>query len=225
MWFSVKCLFIHRNLSKEAEKDLFEERIILTRAKNNSWAIKKAELEARHYAKIENCEYLRYCDCFKIENSVGDNSEIYSLMRSSALEPEDYISRFYDTGNETSQRNEEYDYGIDADITAIGPYRKDIADYLEYPKEFYKKTKFGTIVIVNSVFYSAGKKKSRILAECFNITEIWDFNQHEINPDNVNVFKLKNEFDINDVKQYTILRDAEFKFYFQVYDNEKLGGK
>ena len=66
--------------------------------------------------------------------------------------------------------------GMEAEIQAIGPYSKDIAEYLMYPADLYKDTKEGAEIMawVCSVNTSS---QSEELAECFGVKP-WDFNQH-----------------------------------------------
>ena len=131
-WFGVKCLFVHHNLSKEENKKIYEERVIVIRANDFDWAIKKAEKEAKEYAQNENeCEYINFIDSFSIDdNKISDFTEVYSIMRKSKLEADDYIETYYDDGELCSTEHVESDYGVDADLTAFGPFSPDIAKYL-----------------------------------------------------------------------------------------------
>jgi hypothetical protein len=103
-WFGVRCLFRHFNLVAEdgSTFQTYEERVVVVRALDFDWAIKKAEREAVQYAHgCGACEYLGFANCFDMrESEIVDFTEVYSLMRKSTLAPEDYIDRFYDTGDE-----------------------------------------------------------------------------------------------------------------------------
>lgn len=217
-WFGAKCLFVHNNLSKEEDIIIYEERVIVVRANDSDWAIKKVEKKAKEYAQNENeCEYLNFIDCFIIENDkISDFTEVYSIMRKSNLEADEFISQYYDDGEQCTTEHTESDYGVDADVTAFGPFSPDIAKYLEQDEEYYKNTETGKNVIVNSIFDSTGKKESLKLAECLGI-DLLDFNQHELDFDLVNIFMLKKEFGEEDTKRYIKLRDSGFKFFFMPY--------
>ena len=66
-------------------------------------AIIKAENEAKDYADSGTI-YLEYVNVFNLYDYILQNgSELYSEMRSSDLEPEQYIDQFYDTGYEHGQ--------------------------------------------------------------------------------------------------------------------------
>ncbi len=209
---------MHYNLAREENKTIFEERIIVVQAKNSDWAIKKAEKDAHDYAGDENdCEYINFIDCFNIEgDEISDRTEVYSIMHKSDLDPSTFISRYYDNGEQCSTEHSEYDHGIDAWVTAFGPFSPEIANFLEQDENYYRNTQEGKNVIVDSIFYSNGKKKSLKLAECFGI-DFLDFNQHELNTELVNIFMLRKEFGEDDTKKYIKLRDAGFTFFFNPY--------
>ena len=63
-------------------------------------AVEKAEADAQEYAKDLTCEYINYADAFHIFDSIGAAAEVFSLIRESDLEPDDYIDHFFDTGKE-----------------------------------------------------------------------------------------------------------------------------
>lgn len=68
-----------------------------------------AEAEARAYAgECPGREYLDYVDVFHLfEDQVGHGTEVFSLMRRSELSPEEYLSTFFDTGQEYMSRGNE----------------------------------------------------------------------------------------------------------------------
>ncbi|MEO6809662.1 MAG: DUF4288 domain-containing protein [Isosphaeraceae bacterium] len=102
-WYSARCLFRHIGLPAEPGMAVYEERIVLFRADSFENATRKAEDEAREYTS-EEIEYLGFVELFHLfEPVVGDGSEVFSLMRTSALGSEDYITRFLDTGSERSR--------------------------------------------------------------------------------------------------------------------------
>jgi hypothetical protein len=103
-WYSAKCIFFHKGLRDESDVPVYEERIVLLKADSFDQAIEQAEEDAVQYASdVEDCEYCGFVDVYHLyDEAVGHGTEIYSLMRSSSLSIEDYLSTFYDTGAERS---------------------------------------------------------------------------------------------------------------------------
>jgi len=99
--FAAKCIFAHPQLTPRNDlQHVYEERIILVQAKDFEDAIDKAESDAQAYAQ-DGTIYLEYVDVFELfDSDLKDLAEVYSLLRSSDLPPDDYIDQFYDTGNE-----------------------------------------------------------------------------------------------------------------------------
>ena len=93
-WFAVRCIIRDKNRSS------YEERIVIVRAADMKSAVEKAEADAQEYAKDLTCEYINYADAFHIFDSIGAAAEVFSLIRESDLEPDDYIDHFFDTGKE-----------------------------------------------------------------------------------------------------------------------------
>lgn len=100
-WFAVRCVF-----KMEIERDqVYEERLTLWLAPDDAKAIEHAEDEAQQYASALNAEYLGLAQAYRLgENRLGHGSEIFSMMRSSALPPDKYLDRFFDTGSERQER-------------------------------------------------------------------------------------------------------------------------
>jgi len=64
-------------------------------------AIEKAEIEAANYVEGSNLTPLEHFSAYEIfDETIGNNSEVFSMIRDSDLEPETYISTFFDTGEE-----------------------------------------------------------------------------------------------------------------------------
>ena len=222
MWFAAKCIFRHKRLSKDNhDAFMYEERITIVDSESVEWAIIKAENEAKKYAESEyDCEYINYIDCYQLSVlDITDKSEVYSLMRSSKLEPDDYISHYYQDGSERSQKHFGFEHDIDADIFAIGEFKDTIVDYLEYNKRYYQNLKNGSKVVVSSIFYVNGEERTKILAECLGIDH-FNVNQHEIDTKRINFFKLEKEFDEDEVATFKALYKAGFSFYFMMYFND-----
>lgn len=100
-WFSARTLYLHKN-RKEDDVNLYEERIVLIKATDFDDAISKAEVEGEKYAAHESeIEYLGFVHVYKLDDErVKDKTELYSLMRGSKLNSDDYITAFFDTGTE-----------------------------------------------------------------------------------------------------------------------------
>ena len=64
-------------------------------------AIRRAEADAIDYQKSSDFEYLRLAQAYDLRTDlIRDGSEVFSLIRSSALAPDEYKKRFFDTGSE-----------------------------------------------------------------------------------------------------------------------------
>ncbi len=83
--------------------------------------------------------------------------------------------------------------GIYAEIIAIGPFSKDIIEYLEYGADCYSHTKEGAIVSQTLFGIVEGSSLSAEFAEILGISNPWDFNQHKIVNDDID-FKLLRKF-------------------------------
>ncbi len=106
-WYGVKLVFRHLNLEvKESGASVYEERVILVNANDEDEAIALAETEAAEYAKdVEGCEHLNFASCFHTyEDKIIHLSEVYSVMRESSLQTEEYLDEFYDTGTERERK-------------------------------------------------------------------------------------------------------------------------
>ncbi|MBU2696045.1 hypothetical protein [Pimelobacter sp. 30-1] len=79
----------------------YEERVVIFEADDFAGAIAQAEAEAAEYAAIfDDCEALGLVQSYEMADPIGAGAEVYSLMRTSDLEPDDYLDRFFDTGEE-----------------------------------------------------------------------------------------------------------------------------
>lgn len=103
-WYGAKCVFSHADLENE-NGFMYEERVILLRAESDDAAIERAEQIAAEYAhELEGCSYLGFVDVFHIfDKTIGDGTEVYSLMRNSKLDKDTYLDCFYDTGFERTR--------------------------------------------------------------------------------------------------------------------------
>ncbi|WP_267420304.1 MULTISPECIES: hypothetical protein [unclassified Curtobacterium] len=92
-WFGVRCVFRHGGST-------YEERIVIVLAADFDHAIAKAEDDAAEYADDVNAEYVGLAQAFALFDDLGDGSEVFSLMRDSDLTPDEYLTAFFDTGDE-----------------------------------------------------------------------------------------------------------------------------
>ena len=97
--YSAQCIFLHRDKG-HGPRQMYEERIILVRARNADDAIERAEQEAREYCRdLVDCEYLGYVNLFEIyDEELTDGAEIFANMQQSDLRPEDYLNLHYPAG-------------------------------------------------------------------------------------------------------------------------------
>ncbi|MER6535795.1 hypothetical protein ABT215_18710 [Streptomyces sp900105755] len=94
-WYGVRCVFRHRVLG------VYEERVTLWTARSPDEAIGRAESEAIEYCEaLDDVEYVRFVESFRIDGSPGEGAEVFSLMRESGLPPGEYVRRFLATGDE-----------------------------------------------------------------------------------------------------------------------------
>jgi pentatricopeptide repeat protein len=103
-WYAVRCLI---RFSEDQEPGgTYEERVTLWRADSFDAAIARAEAEVVEFTDVVGGEYVGLAQCFHLaaEGNVGEGWEVFSLMRDSDLDPDDYIARFFATGAEREQR-------------------------------------------------------------------------------------------------------------------------
>ncbi|WP_410613949.1 hypothetical protein [Amycolatopsis sp. lyj-109] len=97
-WYAVRCIFRWTGP--------YEERITLWHAADLDAATALAEAEAEAYAKTTGVTYLGLAQAYEIgEEQPGPGSEVFSLLRTSALPPPEYLDRFFDTGGEHQTRD------------------------------------------------------------------------------------------------------------------------
>ena len=113
-WFTAKGIFLHKPKIKN-QKQSFEERIVLLKAKDKNDALKRANKEAKEYIKdLDGTKFIEITDVYELyEENIGDKCEIFSSKTISLLEPNNYLETFYPntqedceaTGEEHSWRN------------------------------------------------------------------------------------------------------------------------
>ena len=108
-WYGVRCLFEHPDEDPASGEHWYEERVTLWRAASMEEALALADAEAQEYAEDNECEDTGLVQAFHIAGpGVGNGVEVFSLIRGSRLESDDYLDTFFDTGTEI-QRNESDD--------------------------------------------------------------------------------------------------------------------
>lgn len=103
-WYGAKAVFRHADLEEHGQR-LFEERVVLIRATSPHEAIRKAEEQARKYAAENGVTWVEeyICTYEMFDEELGEGTEVWSLMRRSALDEAQYLRRFYSTGSECAQ--------------------------------------------------------------------------------------------------------------------------
>jgi len=110
---------------------------------------------------------------------------------------------------------ENADVGMTAQVLAIGAFREDLAEHLAYPAQYYANTRPG-VPVIHFLFECFGSSQSHELAACFAI-DPWDFNQHKLDPDKVDLGRLRATFPEDEQQQFAsflVLREACFDFYY-----------
>lgn len=110
---------------------------------------------------------------------------------------------------------------LTSNLIGLGPYSESIVEFLDYPKETYRSVPEGTIVTLE-LFGAPGSKASWEFARLLGISDPWDFTQHRVGYDNVDVDGLhrfaKEYFDLrfeDDLEAFIALSQAGFQFYFR----------
>jgi hypothetical protein len=100
-WYAVRSLFQVPGEPGGA----YEERITLWRAGSVEEALEKAGAESREYAEFAGARYLPdFGQAYHLADTPPrDGTEVFSLIRDSALPPKPYVDRFFSTGQERRQ--------------------------------------------------------------------------------------------------------------------------
>jgi hypothetical protein len=98
-WFAV------RHVVKN--HDAYEERVTLWNSQDADEAIRSAESEAAEYVALwDDAVVLPLFQSFHLDGPPSNGSEAFSLIRRSALSPDEYLSAYFDTGSELQQHAE-----------------------------------------------------------------------------------------------------------------------
>lgn len=105
-WYGAKLIFRHVN-NETGNSRSFEERVVLVHADTEEAASRRAEELAKEY-EDSNTEYTGFIQLFHIfDESIGDGTEVFSLIRESQLSTDEYLDSFYDTGGECERKSTE----------------------------------------------------------------------------------------------------------------------
>lgn len=110
--YSVRAIVSWSRRDGQKRKFLYEERITAWKADSLDEAIELAETEVKKYSKREGFEALSLFQAYwlaKDPGAIPQGSELFSLLRESDLEPEQYLDKYFDTGAEkqTGYRDEQ----------------------------------------------------------------------------------------------------------------------
>ena len=97
-WFA--CRSVIRWLDLPTDKESYEERITIWCATSSTEAIAMAEAESAKYAAANELEDLGFTQVYEMFTNPANGAEVFSLIRDSELQPDEYLDSFFDTGNE-----------------------------------------------------------------------------------------------------------------------------
>ena len=95
-WCSVRCLY-------RWSEGVYEERITVWETDSLDEAIRMAEHEASDYVIGTDSEYLGLAQAYHMFDALESGSEVFSLVRESALGPDQYLDAFFETGTERQE--------------------------------------------------------------------------------------------------------------------------
>ena len=134
-WYSCKCIFVSTREDTTCDFT-YEERITLWNAIDADTAIKLAEDEASAYAKENEVKYTGFCTSFQLFDQPISGKEIYSIIRNSDLDPEQYLDEHYDTGEERAE-----DCDPDGNLESLLDYETLLLETLESTRRKIKRLK------------------------------------------------------------------------------------
>lgn len=103
--YGIRCVFELPTESINTKRFLYEERVTVWSAENIDQAIDLAEVEALAYCSGKNgARFTGFSQAFWMFQPIQiSGMEVFSLIRESDLEQEDYLDRFFSTGDERQQ--------------------------------------------------------------------------------------------------------------------------
>jgi hypothetical protein len=109
---------------------------------------------------------------------------------------------------------------LSAELLAVGPFRRELIPFLEYPETAYVATREGTPMLVRFVDVYRNSPEVYALAACFG-ADPWDFNTHVLDPWKADLDALRalllDEDDRYYVGRLVALREAGFQFHFHLH--------
>jgi len=110
--------------------------------------------------------------------------------------------------------------GMCAEIIAIGPFSKTVAEFLDYRPDLYATTAEGSMISRRLFGISEGSSLSCEFAELLGIKDTWDFNQHKIENEKINFAGLKKfgefyDHYADDVAALEVLAHSGFELHFR----------
>jgi hypothetical protein len=112
--------------------------------------------------------------------------------------------------------------GLYVTLTAVGRFQPEASGLLDFPAEAYRATRRGTPVITDLFGIWEGTHAGIEFAECLGITDVWDFNQHRIDPQRADLGRLRalfvrlsDDHYATELSRFEALRDLGFEFYFE----------
>ena len=104
-WFTAKGIFLHES-QLENQKQWYEERIVLLKAKDEKEALKYADEEAKDYIKdLDGTNFIEIIDVYELyDEEISNKREIFSSKTISLLKPQDYLEKFYPNSPEDCEK-------------------------------------------------------------------------------------------------------------------------
>ena len=100
-WYGVRCVFDHGVVHGARA---YEERVTLWQARDIDEALALAEADAAEYVEgLGGSRYVGLAQAYEMYDVPGRGAEVFSLIRTSKLPPDDYVDTFFDTGAERQQ--------------------------------------------------------------------------------------------------------------------------
>jgi hypothetical protein len=99
-WYSVRCVFQTRS----GDGFAYEERVTLWQSDSIDEAIAMAEAEAAAHAEETRAAYTGMAQAYWLPVPPSTGTQVFSLVRESELESDDYLDQFFDTGREAQSR-------------------------------------------------------------------------------------------------------------------------
>lgn len=101
-WYGVRT--VNRWLNTATEKETYEERVTIWEAVSLEEALAFGAAEASAYAEDSEIEDLGFAQAFWMSAIPMQGSEVFSLLRDSDFQPDDYLTTYFDTGLEHERK-------------------------------------------------------------------------------------------------------------------------